>query len=314
MIKFLDNQNIWPVIFKLSEIGSAAKVAVAYIGKGASNKLMLKAGDTLVTCMSLQSLQSGQVDPYEVEKFIKRGVKVFSKSCLHAKVYVLGDKVVTCSANLSSSSEKNLIESGILTDDKKSVLAARKFIDSNSETIVDEPYLIWAKRNFVSSHGRNGTRSDTPTENAQRFWLMSTEDAYLPDEALNELSEANSTYQSKIPNKRKFFIDYLQVTPGSNMAINAKEGDKLIEIYSANGKLRVHVPKMILSNTTLYSYHKPVIRIAEPVKENSFTWQSFKSHLTKSAITTIGKVTEREIKGKTLVAIQTFFSRQNITQ
>jgi hypothetical protein len=86
--------------------------------KGASNKLMLEAGDTLVTYMSLHSLQAGQVDPFEIEKFIKRGVKVFSKSCLYAKVYVLGDKVIACSANLSSSSERNLIESGILTDDK----------------------------------------------------------------------------------------------------------------------------------------------------------------------------------------------------
>jgi pimeloyl-ACP methyl ester carboxylesterase len=31
-----------------------------YVVKGASNKLMLQAGDTLVTCMSLQSLQAPQ--------------------------------------------------------------------------------------------------------------------------------------------------------------------------------------------------------------------------------------------------------------
>ncbi len=311
MIKFLDKRSLWPVIFKLSESCRAAKVAVAYVGKGAANKLMLKSGDTLVTCMSLQSLQAGQVDPFEIEKFIKRGVKVFSKSCLHAKVYVLGNKVITCSANLSSSSEKNLIESGILTDDKKAVSAARKFIDSNSETDVDEPYLIWAKRNYIPSQGHGGNYAD-PKEMTHRFWLMRTEDAYLPDEVLDELSLADNAFKSKIPNKRKFFIDYLQVTPGSNMAINAKEGDKLIEIYSVNGRLRVHAPKMILSNTTLYSYNKPILRIAEPLRENSFTWQSFKSHLKKHGLAKIGKITERELKGNTLLAIQAFFSRQNI--
>jgi hypothetical protein len=70
----------------------------------------LRRGDVLVTKFDAASIRSGLVNPREIVTFIKRGVEVHSVSNLHAKVYVFGRIAVVGSANVSASSELQLVE------------------------------------------------------------------------------------------------------------------------------------------------------------------------------------------------------------
>jgi len=307
MNKFLNKQDLWAEIKSLSILAKKSLIAVAYLGNGSANKLKLKQGDILVTCMSLQALQTGQTNPYEVEKFLRKGIRVYTKNYLHAKVYIFDEKVIISSANLSKSSEISLIEAGVITDEKNVVKAAKLFVQDNCEQEIDEPYLIWAKKHYVSN-GDFVSEGFSSKEDV-RYWLMNTQKNTLSNEVLVELEKDEPIYKKKMADRRKFVIDYIEVGGNSSIVREAKEGDRLIEIYHNNDRIRVHAPKMILSNTRIYSHDKPIIRVAEPIIENSFLWNAFKSHLTKGGIYSIGKTSTRELRGHTLSVIKSFFGQ-----
>jgi hypothetical protein len=72
-----EHDSLWPKIISLAKKSRRKQVVVAYLGKGASKILPLQRGDVLVVDLSEQAVMNGQTDPHEVEKYIKRGVKVY---------------------------------------------------------------------------------------------------------------------------------------------------------------------------------------------------------------------------------------------
>ena len=113
MIKFLAD-DIWATIRSLSLKSKRTKVAVAYFGTNGSKQLELKSGDTLIVAMGLNNVKTGQVDPNEIAKLFKKGVKIFTVQNLHSKIYLFDKHLIIGSSNVSSNSENNLIEAGIL--------------------------------------------------------------------------------------------------------------------------------------------------------------------------------------------------------
>lgn len=123
-------ENIWTVIKDSVSENKQNLVAVAYFGQRGSELLPLKENDVLVVDASKYQIQSGLVDPRELLKLVKVGVKVFSYPALHAKVYVLGEKVFVGSANVSENSRKNLKEAMLKTNDPGLVDDAKAWIKS----------------------------------------------------------------------------------------------------------------------------------------------------------------------------------------
>ncbi len=134
----LNRDQYWKEIS--SRVPSAKKVvaAVAYIGIGGSDYLPLRPGDELVVHLSLGAVKQGVTDPREIEKLIKRGVDVFTRSTLHAKVVVIDDVVIASSANISQNARHYLDEAAILSTSPATVQAAKRFIRSLcSESVLD---------------------------------------------------------------------------------------------------------------------------------------------------------------------------------
>jgi phosphatidylserine/phosphatidylglycerophosphate/cardiolipin synthase-like enzyme len=52
------------------------------------------------------AVQAGQTCPASLSSMLKRGVQVFSREGLHAKVFVFGTTAYIGSANVSGNSEK----------------------------------------------------------------------------------------------------------------------------------------------------------------------------------------------------------------
>lgn len=105
----LDTSGAWSRLRSLARTDQAF-CAVPYFGTGASKQLPLKPGSCLVVRFDRSSVQSGQVNPKEIIRLIKRGVDVHACANLHAKVFVFGNTAIIGSTNVSTASEHHLIE------------------------------------------------------------------------------------------------------------------------------------------------------------------------------------------------------------
>ena len=99
--RFLSNNDLWGEIQKRIANGNRVRAAVAYFGGRGANLLRLKKLDSLVIDMSLAAVRQGVTNPREIRKLIRRGVKVFSRGTLHAKFLLIGNTLITSSANVS---------------------------------------------------------------------------------------------------------------------------------------------------------------------------------------------------------------------
>ena len=121
--------TVWPLIRKAVRSSQRpAHVAVAYLGQGASRLLPLPPGSRLVVDASESAVKSGQTCPSELARLQKRGVRVFSATNLHAKVFVVDSKVFVGSANVSRRSSNALVEAVVMTSDRAVVAGAKRFV------------------------------------------------------------------------------------------------------------------------------------------------------------------------------------------
>jgi hypothetical protein len=105
-------------------------VAVAYLGQGGARLLPLQRGSVLVVDASDASVRAGQTCPTDLQTLRARGVRVFSATNLHAKVFVFGTRAFVGSANASSHSARTLVEAVLETGDREVVADARAFVRS----------------------------------------------------------------------------------------------------------------------------------------------------------------------------------------
>jgi hypothetical protein len=137
LTSLLTNRNLWKEIQAKTKAASRIHAAIAYLGTDATPLLHLKSGDTLVVDMSLRIVKAGATNPSEVKKLLKKGVRVYTRANLHAKVIAADGFLIASSANASVSSFRRLDEAGCMTSDRVAVERAREFIES----IALEPVL-----------------------------------------------------------------------------------------------------------------------------------------------------------------------------
>jgi phosphatidylserine/phosphatidylglycerophosphate/cardiolipin synthase-like enzyme len=163
--KFLQ-ADLWGKITALAKSAKHKYVAVAYLGKSAIKLLPLNQGDVLVVDLRMETVRAGQVNPFEVEEYLKRGVEVFSYANLHAKVFVFDVKAIIGSANVSSHSKNSLVESAVLVTDSTVVNAARGFVMSLIGTPVTPAYVKSLKKEYHPPRIKSIKRGLIPLQKA----------------------------------------------------------------------------------------------------------------------------------------------------
>src|SRR5689334_15503438 len=101
MTRFIAN-NVWKAIAKTAKNAGRRRAAIAYVTRTAP--LHLGPGDILITDASKHAIACGQTSAAILRELFKKGIQVYSRPGLHAKVAVLDGAVVASSANLSDSS------------------------------------------------------------------------------------------------------------------------------------------------------------------------------------------------------------------
>ncbi|MGH9204657.1 MAG: hypothetical protein ACRD2A_25800, partial [Vicinamibacterales bacterium] len=142
----LINEELWRNAKRLVTRGKSLRAAIAYFGQKGATLLPFRKGDTLVVDLSIPSVRAGRSDPSEIEKLMGRGVDVFSRGNLHAKIIATDRETLVGSANASGRAENVLDEAAILTSDPAAVRRARDFVGSLCNEPVRAEYLELCKR------------------------------------------------------------------------------------------------------------------------------------------------------------------------
>ena len=303
MIRLLSN-DIWTTINKLSQKSKRTKIAVAYFGTGATKQLSLKTGDTLVVAMGLNNVKSGQVNPFEIEILLDKGVNLFNLSNLHSKIYLFDDKVIVGSANVSTNSASTLIETGILTDDKQIIKEANKFITKNCVEKIERDYIEICKKNyhppkfFGTSIKSKTSKKQTFRGELSRLWVISTTPTPWKESDYETTDKDRQKFEKKIKNKRTFEVDEIKYNSSNSFINEVKEGDILIEIETHKVKAFAIQPKRALGVTWDKKNKKAFLRTEERKRRKLKGWTILQKELLRNGVKGISKNSTKEIKNE----------------
>ncbi len=195
MLKILSS-NLWPEIETLAANAKTKQVAVAYV----SDDLRVKfnAGDTLITDASDERIASGNTSKRILSNVVKKNVEIYSLPNLHSKIFIFDNVLVMGSTNLSSSSRNRLHEAGIVTDDPKLLLSAKKLLDNYKKSAhkIDELFLEKINSIEVTKHSE-GTGDARSNEKPSLLDLMRS-NSYILDDFVISIYEGEATLTDKV--------------------------------------------------------------------------------------------------------------------
>lgn len=281
--------SVWGRIKKLSKSPSPALAAVPYFGGGASDLLKLREGSVLVVKFDREAIGSGQVDPREIVKAIKRGVEVHSCSNLHAKVYVFGNTAVVGSSNVSRHSENNLLEACVETTERKVVANAKKFVRSLMGDKVGLEYaekMIPFYRPPMNSIKRGaGIKGKKKTPSHSDLWLVSLVQRGWQDVDYEQEEKGRPTAEKAMKNRRSSELEDFQWS-GGKILERYKVGQRVIQCTKTDDdKVLVSPPSRIVSirRYTVKGKKRAIVYLEVPKKYRRRQLASFLRSLGASA-------------------------------
>lgn len=138
MTRFHGDTSVWPVIKEqIKKTGRSQQIfaAIAYVGLDATKIMPLRRGDVLVCNASDAAIKQGSTSAVALEKFMRRGVRIFNEPNLHGKVVVFPKKAFVGSANVSRRSKDVLFEAVVETAAPRVIASARKFVERHAHKV-----------------------------------------------------------------------------------------------------------------------------------------------------------------------------------
>lgn len=285
---FLTKDCLWKELGSRVRDAQHVDVAVAYLGQGASKLLPLRAGHRLVVNMSLPTVRSGATDPSEVERLMSRGVEVYSRRKLHAKMVIADDALICSSANISHHSLNVLEEVGMLTTEAKAVREAKTFFDSICTEPVRAEYLARCKQEYRPPRvygGESVEEAQVPPPqpiSRPKLWLVKLREFDLPEEEQDQFDQGLSIAKKRLKKKATTEIDSFHWSRKPRMADQLETGDWVIRAITQkqSGKTKVHAPARFLD-----CYHYPrgkaldkerwIFYVEVPTSSQSMSWSRF---------------------------------------
>ena len=191
------SEDVWPHITEIVDGSGKIHAAIAFLGNDAPDRLPLKAGDVLLVNARANNVSSRATSPVAIERYIDRGVKVYSSERLHAKVIATDKHAIVGSANASASSARSS-EAIIVTDSIKNRRSVKEFvlreIDDHGMKITQEK-LADLKRLYKEGKaisGITGVNTSKPLVigfpwAVENVYLVTRYDADLTEEEQDEI-------------------------------------------------------------------------------------------------------------------------------
>jgi hypothetical protein len=233
----LVTDRLWKSIKRAARDRGSHWVAVPYVSQGAARRFPLRKGDVLITRFDDRTISSGQTDPREILKYLRRGVEVHNCVELHAKVYVSALRAVVASANLSRNSEEWLKEAGTESLEPKLLSAARSFVESLRGEIIGVDFAKKKVALYKPPKGQGGGKQIKPARAA--LWVVNVEvDENLSGEDKAAAEWAGDTAKAKLRDVKRFQIVRIRY-PGD---WTVKEGDYVVRYFSGGRDASLEAP------------------------------------------------------------------------
>lgn len=128
MLKLL-TPRVWSEITAAAASASQPSLAaVAYFGAAGDKLLPLKSGSSLVVDATIKTVSGGGTNPDALRRLLSKGVDIYSAKDLHSKIFAFDKVAFVGSANASTNSQKNLIESLIKFNNSAAINSVRTAI------------------------------------------------------------------------------------------------------------------------------------------------------------------------------------------
>ena len=261
MTRFLNNDSLWAELSVKVKTSRKVKAAVAFVGNGGADLLPLKKGDTLVVNLGLQTVKQGATSPKEIQRLIKRGVQVFTRSNLHAKFFICDRTLLVGSANISNNSQQVLDEAASLTTDKTALRRASDFFDKLCTEPVRPDYLklcleAYRPPKFSPTGSKNVPRGQKRVIEA-KLWFIGGLRYYDIPAAEKERAEAiQGKTASKLRQSKGTHADYLHNSVKPRYFDDIRVGDWIVTcIADSDGQRYVHSPQQVLGHESYARGH-----------------------------------------------------------
>lgn len=260
--RFLSNNELWDEItFRVSK-AKHVNAAVAYLGKNGSQLVPLKKGDQLVVDMSLGAVRQGVTDPREIQKFMRRGVHVFSRNALHAKFMIIDNALIASSANISMNSNSVLDEAGIFTTDQVAVRRALSFFDKLCSEPVRTNYLKECIKEYrppkfktaVLPSRKSGKPQHRITQ-AKLWFVGGLRFIEVSKKDVAAVSKIESRAEGKLSNPDKTSLTWVRFSRRPKFLDQIRIGDWIIQCLSDGKSRYVEAPTQVIGQDSYTSHN-----------------------------------------------------------
>ena len=231
---FLINEALWQTITDTIRNASHIDAAIAYFGTGGAQLFPLRRGHRLVVDMSPGAVKAGNTNPYEIAILLKRGVEVFTRRDLHAKVIVADKVALVGSANVSKNSKQNLDEAAIASKEISVVRRAVEFIKRICTEPVRPEYLEECKKTYRPPRQYNNERKSTKRVASKRvthakLWIVKMTDYSIPDAEIERYEKGEKKAVGLLNDSRKSETTSFHWPYRPKMADELQTGDWIIQ-------------------------------------------------------------------------------------
>jgi hypothetical protein len=233
---FLQGRALWKTIASTAAAGRPRWIASPYVGKGAADLLPLQRGDVLLCSLTLENCRAGSVVPSELRALRRRGVRVYTRGDLHAKVFLLGRRAIVGSANLSANSRDVLDETGVVVSERREVASIRDWFAMRLVEPVEREWLSVCEKAYRAAETRRrrraGRRQHREVRELAGPWVIST----VPDWSEDDIEEryrdvVRAQGRARLARPRAHAIETLKWTGASPFRKNARVGDVVVEFH-----------------------------------------------------------------------------------
>ncbi len=285
----LVSAGLWTEVAALSKRRQKS-AAIAYVSS--DRHLKFGRGDVLVVDASDEAIKSRETSADVLRRARKRGANIYSVAGLHAKCILLDREVgIVGSANLSRSSDEDLIEAGVVTDDAATTSLLASFIEQlrKQATEVDGNFIsrvakIRLRRQVFRPGKRKGQH--TPRLGTSNLWLVSFEDVEF-DEAEKRIEKKGKAEAAARKAHSSSLVVPALITGRALKGI--REGDRLVAVEREGHTAFVWPPETILY---LMSHSRRTFMFTEQRKNaEPLPWHEFKNLLRQAGMKATVKTT-----------------------
>lgn len=281
----LINEELWRNAKRLVTRGKSLRAAIAYFGQKGATLLPFRKGDTLVVDLSIPSVRAGRSDPREIEKLVGRGVEVFTRSNLHAKIIATDRETLVGSANASGRAQNVLDEAAILTADTAAVRRARDFVASLCNEPVRDEYLALCKREYRPPRFLNGAapraRGTRRRILPAKLWIVGLGEGEIPESEEERFGQGEQRAKAMIRrHQQQSEPSHFWWSRKPAFASVLRPGDWVIcATRGADSRIDVSPPGRFLFLDTYprgRGNHRYVFHLEVPRQAHAVTWAQFR--------------------------------------